>query len=173
MSEEEKSISENEDPQSFKVSDRRYSVTGYDAEEVEEKSDSNPPIISSDSSNTSEQTENVPEVNEQTHQDVKQSPPDQSSDIPSEESKEEEEDEKHFEMMVAILQANALGAMGLHPQTGEKVGSADPRAAKLFVDLFGMLEEKMKGNLTEEEAAILKQVRSNMQVAYVQHVGIG
>ena len=43
----------------------------------------------------------------------------------------------------------------------------------LFVDLFGMFEEKMKGNLTEEEADILKQVRSNMQVAYVQHVGIG
>tara|TARA_A100001037_G_C15138469_1_gene632398 strand:+ start:2297 stop:2821 length:525 start_codon:yes stop_codon:yes gene_type:complete len=174
MSEEEKNISENEEPQSFKVSDRRYSVTGYDAEEVEEKSDSNP-IISSDNSEPSGQTENVSELNQEIPEEVKQSP-DESSDIQSEESKEEkeeEEDEKHFEMMIAILQANALGAMGLHPQTGEKVGSADPRAAKLFVDLFGMLEEKMKGNLTEEEADILKQVRSNMQVAYVQHVGIG
>ena len=174
MSEEEKNTSdlENEESQSFKVSDRRYSVTGYDAEETEEIHSNVSRTISNDRKETPDETENVSEMSQDNpEQEINQSS-EETTDSPSEESKEEEE-EKHFEMMIAILQANALGAMGLHPQTGEKVGSADPRAAKLFVDLFGMLEEKMKGNLTEEEADILKQVRSNMQVAYVQHVGIG
>ena len=173
MSEEDKSISENEESQSFKVSDKRYSVTGYDAEETEDKSDDTSSTISSDNTLISEEPANISNMNQESHQEESSQVPKETSEPSQEQPQEEEEDEKHFEMMIAILQANALGAMGLHPQTGEKVGSADPRAAKLFVDLFGMLEEKMKGNLTEEESEILKQVRSNMQVAYVQHVGIG
>lgn len=170
MSEEDKSISENEEPQNFKVSDKRYSVTGYDVEETEVKPDEITTSISSEGSMTSEQSSDIPQ---EQHQEGTSRETEQPPEPLKEEEKEDEEDEKHFEMMIAILQANALGAMGLNPQTGEKVGSADPRAAKLFVDLFAMLEEKMKGNLTEEESDILKQVRSNMQVAYVQHVGIG
>jgi hypothetical protein len=173
MSEEDKNISENEESQSFKVSDKRYSVTGYDAEENEDESDNTSSTISSDNTVVSEEPANISSINQEPNQEESNQVSEETSKPSEEQSQEEEEDEKHFEMMIAILQANALGAMGLHPQTGEKVGSADPRAAKLFVDLFGMLEEKMKGNLTEEESEILKQVRSNMQVAYVQHVGIG
>ena len=173
MSEEDKNISENEESQSFKVSDKRYSVTGYDAEENEDKSDNTSSTISSDNTVVSEEPANISSINQEPNQEESNQVSEETSKPSEEQLQEEEEDEKHFEMMIAILQANALGAMGLHPQTGEKVGSADPRAAKLFVDLFGMLEEKMKGNLTEEESEILKQVRSNMQVAYVQHVGIG
>ena len=173
MSEEDKNISENEESQSFKVSDKRYSVTGYDAEENEDNSDNTSSTISSDNTVVSEEPANISSINQEPNQEESNQVSEETSKPSEEQSQEEEEDEKHFEMMIAILQANALGAMGLHPQTGEKVGSADPRAAKLFVDLFGMLEEKMKGNLTEEESEILKQVRSNMQVAYVQHVGIG
>ena len=170
MSEEDKSIPENEESQNFKVSDKRYSVTGYDVEEAEDKPDEISTSISSDGSTTSEQSSGI---SQEQNQEEASRETEQAPEPLKEEEKEDEEDEKHFEMMIAILQANALGAMGLNPQTGEKVGSADPRAAKLFVDLFAMLEEKMKGNLTEEESDILKQVRSNMQVAYVQHVGIG
>lgn len=173
MSEEDKSITENEESQSFKVSDKRYAVTGYDAEETEDKPDDTSSTISSDNTVVSEESANISSMNQEPKQEESNRVPEKTSESPQEQPKEEEEDEKHFEMMIAILQANALGAMGLNPQTGEKVGSADPRAAKLFVDLFGMLEEKMKGNLTEEESEILKQVRSNMQVTYVQHVGIG
>ncbi len=173
MSEEDKSISEDEESQSFKVSDKRYSVTGYDAEETENKSDNTSSIISSDKTGVSEESANISSMSQESQQEESKRVPEETSEPRQEQPQEEEEDEKHFEMMIAILQANALGAMGLNPQTGEKVGTADPRAAKLFVDLFGMLEEKMKGNLTEEESEILKQVRSNMQVAYVQHVGIG
>ena len=168
MSEEEKNTSdlENEESQSFKVSDRRYSVTGYDAEETEEIHSNVSPTISNDRKETPDETENVSEMSQDNpEQEINQSS-EETTDSPSEESKEEEE-EKHFEMMIAILQANALGAMGLHPQTGEKVGSADPRAAKLFVDLFGMLEEKMKGNLTEEENDLLIQVLAALADKFV------
>ncbi|MEE9240865.1 MAG: DUF1844 domain-containing protein, partial [bacterium] len=80
---------------------------------------------------------------------------------------------KGFETLLAILQGNALAAMGLHPQTGERVGGADPRNAKLMVDLIGVMKDKMAGNLTEDEEKLISQVLSDLQMIYVQQVGIG
>ena len=58
-------------------------------------------------------------------------------------------------------------------QTGERVGGADPRGAKMFVDMISMVKEKMAGNLSEEEERLMAQVLSDLQLMYVQNVGIG
>ncbi|MEK6712121.1 MAG: DUF1844 domain-containing protein, partial [Nitrospinota bacterium] len=80
---------------------------------------------------------------------------------------------REVEMLVAILQGNALAAMGLHPQTGERIGSPDPRNARMFVDMVTFVKDKMKGNLSAEEEALFAQVASDLQMLYVQQVGIG
>ena len=79
---------------------------------------------------------------------------------------------REFETLLAILQANAVAAMGLNPQTGERAGGADPRTAKMFVDMISMVKEKMEGNLTPEEDSLISRVVSDLKMMYVQQVGM-
>jgi hypothetical protein len=83
----------------------------------------------------------------------------------------------HDEMMSALFahmivqQSNmALMLMGkvAHPHTGEKV--TDLEASKLFIDQLEMLEVKTKGNLSKEEAALLKQTLMTLHMSFVEAV---
>ena len=40
--------------------------------------------------------------------------------------------------------------------------------AKMFIDQLGMIQEKTRGNLTNEEAAVLRNTLSNLQMAFVE-----
>jgi len=53
-----------------------------------------------------------------------------------------------------------------HPESGQSV--QDLEAARLFIDQLEMLEGKTKGNLTKQEASLLKQ--SLMSLAFVEAV---
>lgn len=81
------------------------------------------------------------------------------------------------EMMSALFgqlvmqQANmAMMLMGkvAHPESGQVI--KDIEAARLFIDELEMLEVKTKGNLTREEAALLKQSLMSVRLAFVQAV---
>lgn len=134
----------------FKVSDRRFAVRGYEQEDE-------PP-----------QASETPEKKEPPRAEEKRPAP----EAPAKEAPAGGRS-REFEMLLAILQGNALAAMGMHPQTGERIGTPDPRNARMFVDMVGFVKDKMKGNLTDEEAALLEQVASDLQMLYVQQVGIG
>jgi hypothetical protein len=72
---------------------------------------------------------------------------------------------------LVIQQSNmALMLLGktAHPQTGQVV--RDIEAAKLFIDQLEMLEVKTRGNLSKEEAALLKQGLMNLRLAFVEAV---
>ena len=60
-----------------------------------------------------------------------------------------------------------LGKM-VRPDTGEVERNLD--AAKIAIDLLGMLEEKTKGNLTDEEDHILQQVLTTLRLNYIDEV---
>jgi hypothetical protein len=60
-----------------------------------------------------------------------------------------------------------LGRMP-HPETGQPV--RDFEAARMFIDQLEMLEVKTRGNLSKEEAALLKQSLSSARLAFVQAV---
>jgi hypothetical protein len=48
--------------------------------------------------------------------------------------------------------------------------------AKMFIDQLAMIQEKTRGNLTTDEATVLKNTLSNLQMVYVevaQHVSKG
>ena len=81
------------------------------------------------------------------------------------------------EMMSALFahlimqQSNmAMMLMGkvAHPETGQV--TKDMEAAKLFIDLLDMLEAKTKGNLSKEEAGLLKQTLMSLHLTFVEAV---
>ena len=55
-----------------------------------------------------------------------------------------------------------------HPESGQVV--RDLEAAKLFIDQLEMIEFKTKGNLSPEEAALLKQSLMSLRMAFVECV---
>jgi Domain of unknown function (DUF1844) len=52
-----------------------------------------------------------------------------------------------------------------HPESGKVMQDLD--AAKLFIDQLEMLQEKTKGNLSKEEANLLKQSLMSLHMAFV------
>ena len=78
-----------------------------------------------------------------------------------------------FVMMQAQNAALFLGQIP-NPKTGQ--GEVNLELAKMFIDQLAMIQEKTNGNLTEEEAKVLRNAISNLQMAYVevaQQVGQG
>ena len=70
-----------------------------------------------------------------------------------------------FVMMQAQNAALFLGQIP-NPQTGQ--GEVNLELAKMFIDQLGMIQEKTRGNLTSEEAAVLRNTLSNLQMAFVE-----
>jgi hypothetical protein len=73
-----------------------------------------------------------------------------------------------FQTLVSTLATQALFAMGAvaDPRTGQRYQNLD--LARHHIDLLGVLEEKTKGNLTEEEAAVLATTLYELRTRYVQ-----
>ncbi len=157
---------EGEEDRGFKVSDRRYSITGYQNSE-EEAAPEAPPA-----------PEPPPAAAEPPP--VAAEPPPAAAEAPASAPPFTEEAEpgtgqeisREFETLLSILQLNSLAAMGINPQTGERAGAADQRSARLLLDTFTLAKEKMKGNLTEEEEKLFGQILADLKMIYVREVGI-
>jgi hypothetical protein len=71
-----------------------------------------------------------------------------------------------------VLQQTSMALMFLgktpHPQSGKAVH--DPEAAQIFIDQLEMLEVKTRGNLTPEEAGLLRQSLMTVRMAFVEAV---
>src|SRR6187399_1365513 len=70
-----------------------------------------------------------------------------------------------FVVMQAQNAALFLGQIP-NPQTGE--GEVNLELAKMFIDQLAMIQEKTRGNLSNEEAAVLRNTVSNLQMAFVE-----
>src|SRR5438874_11683834 len=73
-----------------------------------------------------------------------------------------------FVVMHAQNAALFLGQIP-NPKTGEPEVNLD--FAKMFIDQLAMIQEKTRGNLTSEEAKVLSNALSNLQMAYVEISG--
>ncbi len=71
-----------------------------------------------------------------------------------------------------VVQQSSMAMMLLgktaHPETGEVLRDLD--GARFFIDQLEMLEAKTKGNLSEHEAALLKQTLMSLRMAFVESV---
>ena len=70
-----------------------------------------------------------------------------------------------FVVMHAQNAALFLGQIP-NPRTGEAEVNLD--LARMFIDQLAMIQEKTRGNLTSEEAEVLSNALSNLQMAYVE-----
>ena len=76
-----------------------------------------------------------------------------------------------FLQLVGKLYQEGLAFMGLFddPKTGQSM--ANFPIASWHIDILGVLEEKTKGNLTEEEAKLIREAIANLKVTFVRASG--
>ncbi len=74
----------------------------------------------------------------------------------------------NFETLVSSFVTQALFAMGAipDPRTGQRVAHLD--LARHNIDMLSVLEEKTKGNLTDEESNLLASTLYELRTRYVQ-----
>ena len=75
-----------------------------------------------------------------------------------------------FVIMHAQNAALFLGQIP-NPKSGEPEVNLD--LARMFIDQLAMIQEKTRGNLTNEEATVLRNALSNLQMAFVEASGAG
>src|SRR5436190_11432608 len=73
-----------------------------------------------------------------------------------------------FVMMHAQNAALFLGQIP-NPKTGQ--GEVNLELAKMFIDQLAMIQEKTRGNLTNEEATVLRNAIANLQMVFVEVSG--
>ena len=100
---------------------------------------------------------------------------DEQKEAPAEKTAQEEADyqlpEINFPTFIFSLNSSALLNLGAieDPGTGKK--NKNLPLAKQTIDILGMLEEKTKGNLSEDEAAMLKNILYELRMLYVKEMG--
>ena len=74
----------------------------------------------------------------------------------------------NFATFIFSLNSSALVQLGMieDPMTGEK--SKNLPLARQTIDILSMLEEKTRGNLDVDEAAMLKNILYDLRIQYVK-----
>lgn len=72
-----------------------------------------------------------------------------------------------FRSLMGLLASQAIGGLGGY-QDEQGRAMVDLMGSRFAIDLLGVLEEKTKGNLTEEEAKDLKEVLAELRSRFVQ-----
>lgn len=80
------------------------------------------------------------------------------------------DDPASFVNFLSTLATNAAAALGAvpHPATGKRTLDLD--TGKFWLDVIGMLKEKTKGNLHDQEARILDSLLADLRMQYVTMV---
>jgi len=98
--------------------------------------------------------------------------------LAQQEEKEAKKEEKsrgplpkgNFAALVSMLVTQALFALGLVQVEGQEK-KTDLELAKYNIDMLETLQEKTKGNLTEEESKVLEHTLNEVRMAYVKAAG--
>lgn len=74
----------------------------------------------------------------------------------------------NFAALVSMLTTQALFALGLFQVKGQEKKEPDLQLAKYNIDMLETIEEKTKGNLTEEEEKVLENTLDELRMGYVK-----
>ncbi len=77
----------------------------------------------------------------------------------------------NFAALVSMLVTQALFALGVLEVRGQEKREPDLEMAKYNIDMLATLEEKTKGNLTEQEEKVLENTLNEVRMAYVKVAG--
>ena len=139
----------------FIIKDKRiFSEETQDEKETEEKPE------------PAEKEDEVPETEEATVSEEAE------EDTVSEEAEEDIQlPEINFATFIFSLNSSVFVHLGVinDPATGKKVKNLS--LAKQTIDILGMLEEKTRGNLTEDEESMLKNILYDLRMIYVKEKG--
>jgi hypothetical protein len=145
---------------SFKVTDRRlFKADGSLREDL--PPDEKEPVVETPTPPRAAAPEAAPEV----------AAADQPAEMELEERDEAplpgEEDPASFINFVMGIASNAAMALGMmeHPATGQR--SADLQLAHHWLDILGMLQEKTKGNLHQQEQQALDGILADLRMQFV------
>ena len=76
-----------------------------------------------------------------------------------------------FSTFIVSLNAAVLSNLGIIDEPGTRKRTKNLLLAKQTIDVLAMLEEKTRGNLTQEEATMLKSVLYDLRIIYVRELG--
>jgi len=74
----------------------------------------------------------------------------------------------NFAALVSTLATQAIYSMGLMAPEGQDPPEPDLEIARFNIDMLTTIEEKTKGNLSEEESAVLKNTLSELRMVFVK-----
>jgi len=76
-----------------------------------------------------------------------------------------------FAALISMLVTQALFALGVLQVERQEKKEPDLELAKYNIDMLETIEEKTKGNLTEEEKKVLENTLDQVRMAYVKIAG--
>lgn len=76
-----------------------------------------------------------------------------------------------FAALISMLTTQTLFALGVLQVKGQEKREPDLELARYNIDMLETIEEKSKGNLTEQEQQVLKNTLNQVRMAYVQLTG--
>ena len=79
--------------------------------------------------------------------------------------------EGNLAALISMLATQALFALGLLQIKGQEDRKPDLELAKYNIDMLQVLEEKTKGNLTNEEETVLSNTLNELRMGYVKVAG--
>lgn len=79
--------------------------------------------------------------------------------------------ELNFTTFLMSLNASALVHLGIEPEPSKNSLIKNLAIAKQTIDVIAMLEEKTKGNLTDEERRLLTNILYELRLLYVKEIG--
>lgn len=94
----------------------------------------------------------------------------QSSEEPKKTASESPLPEVTFSSFILSLSSSALFHFGELPDPVSNQKQKNITLAKQTIDILGIIDEKTKGNLTKDEAALLENLLYDLRLRYVQEV---
>ena len=134
----------------FKVTDKRAAYTEHSTKSEHETQDSDAP--------KPEVPPEQQQARNQTQHEHIGTDGDSSMPIP----------EANFLNLIFSLYVHAQISLGIMPDPITQQPSKDAAQAKYNIDMLGILQEKTKGNLSQEEEQALEQMLYEVRMAYVQ-----
>lgn len=72
-----------------------------------------------------------------------------------------------FSTHIVSIASSAMVSMGIVPAPTGETHPKDVQMARFLIDILAMLEEKTKGNLTANEAALLQRLLADLRMSFV------
>ena len=89
-------------------------------------------------------------------------------DVKEEEKQRPPLPEADLSGLISMLATHAFFAMGVVRTEEDKDKEPDLDMAKFNIDMIGVIEEKTSGNITEEEAELLKNTLHQLRMTFIK-----